>query len=138
MTVTVGLPANEFVVPLVPSFTVKAAVPLMVSSTVMFDAATADRFLSVIVYVRSLFTGTEPLGDTVLLSASVGGVDVVGGVGAGQFTQNVLCLCGSWLNCSLKWKPCLLCTASPLATAFLINCCTSMTSITCFPPVLWS
>ena len=49
VTVTVGLPANEFVVPLVPSFTVKAAVPLMVSSTVMFDAATADRFLSVIV-----------------------------------------------------------------------------------------
>src|SRR5437588_5255799 len=109
----------------------------MVSSTVMFDAVTVDTFLSVIVYVRSLLAGTDPLGDTVLPRMSAGGVDVVG-VDVGQFTQNVLCFWGSWLNCSLKWNPCFGCAMSPLAWASAISVPTSMTSTTWSPPTPWS
>src|ERR1700692_1353710 len=50
-------------------------------------------------------------------------------VAAGQLTQNVLCFCGSWLNWSLKWRPCLLMGASPAALAVATRVATLMTWI---------
>src|SRR5207237_6187998 len=60
-------------------------------------------------------------------------------VGAGlHVTQKVLCFWGSWTNCSLKCRPCLLMGLSPLAVAVEVRRPTLITEITCVPPAVVS
>ena len=83
-----------------------------------------------------------PTGDAVGVGVGVGvgvavgvgvGFSVGVGVGAAHLTQNVLCFCGSAVNCSLKWKPCCACAVSPLAIAWASSVSTSMTLTTVLP-----
>lgn len=63
-------------------------------------------------------------------------VDDVVVVAGAQFTQKVLCFCGSWLKSSLKCSPWMFTGASPLACALLTSVCTLTVSRSWMPPVV--